>query len=669
MVVSASRKFQIQQELSRILNPEQYQAVIETDGPLLILAGAGSGKTRVITHKIQYLINIGIPPSSILAVTFTNKAAREMADRVKKLVGKQKKGMTITTFHSLGLQILEKEITKLGYRHKFSIYDDSDCTKLLKDIIHELKLPEDVYDPYEISFKMGILKMNLRSGGFDDDHNIEKIYELYQKYLVTYNALDFNDLIKLPIELFEKHPDVLEKYQSKWKYILVDEYQDTSLMQYKIMKMLAIKHKNISIVGDDDQSIYSWRGANSSNISLFEKDFSPIKEIKLEQNYRSTGNILTAANSIIGNNSGRRSKNLWTSGDTGDKIFFYEAKDDEDEADYVLTYINRLRNMGYKNSDFGILFRMNSQSRPIEERLRDNNIPYKVIGATKFFERPEIRDILSYMRFLANLEDEVSLNRIINTPKRGIGSSTVLSLLEHAKNTNSSMYCTIKDFVRLGILGNKVTPYIEDFYNLIEKYRELIFKPKNIANTVMKLVEEIDYKGKLLTEIKNPKSVQYKMRNISQLVQSISNYEKNPDNMNPNIFEYLQRISLNNRDDDNEDVDEVCLLSIHSAKGLEYKVVFVVGVEEGLIPHDKTLEETGTNEEERRLFYVAVTRAREKLYLSYPKERMKYNEVLKRDLSSFMKEIPDSLIDKLDIEKDLSKQNDLELLLQKWNKP
>ncbi len=667
-MIAASKLESLKNHLIKILNKEQFNAVVETDGPLLILAGAGSGKTRVITHKIQYLIDKGVAPSGILAVTFTNKAAKEMKERVQKLVGKQKKGMVITTFHSLGLQILNKDITPLGYRDKFSIYDDSDCMKLLKDIIHDLKLPDDVYDPYELIFKMGLIKMNLKSTFFDDDPNIPKIYENYQKNLKIYNALDFNDLIKLPIELFEMRPDILEKYQTKWKYILVDEYQDTSLMQYKIMKMLAINHRNISVVGDDDQSIYSWRGANSTNITLFEKDFFKIKEIKLEQNYRSTGNILNAANAIINNNQSRRSKNLWTDGDSGDKLYLYEALDEEAEADFVLTYITRLKNMGYKNNDFGVLFRMNSQSRPIEEKLRECNIPYKVIGATKFFERPEIKDILSYMRFLANFEDEVSLNRIINTPKRGIGNSTIMSIMEHAKETNSSSYNTIKDFVRLGILGNKVTPYLEDFYNLIEKYREMIFKPKNISNTIMKLVEEIDYRGKLLTETKNPKSVQFKMKNINQLYQSISNYEKNPENMNPNIYEYLQRVSLSTRDDDNDDKEEVCLLTIHSAKGLEYKVVFLVGVEEGLIPNNKTLEETGTDEEERRLFYVAVTRAREKLYMSYPKERMKYNEVIHKNISCFISEIPEELLEKINIEENLAQENDLSLLLEKWGK-
>ena len=374
--------------------------------------------------------------------------------------------------------------------------------KMLRDIIHDLRLPEDMYDPYELNFKIGVMKMNLRNIPHEEDPDLHTIYETYQKNLKIYNAVDFNDLIKLPITLFEQYPEVLSRYDKKWKYVLVDEYQDTSHMQYKLMKYLSISHKNISVVGDDDQSIYSWRGANSTNISLFEKDFYKIKEIKLEQNYRSTGTILKAANAIINNNQTRRSKNLWTSGEDGNKIYFYAAKDEEEEADFVLQNIFKFKAQGYENDDFGILFRMNSQSRAFEEKLRDSNIPYKVIGATKFFERPEIKDILSYMRFLANLEDEVSLSRIINNPKRGIGNTTILALLEHAKNNSASLYSTIRDFVRLEILGPKASSYLEDFYNLIEKYREMIFKPKNIAHTVMQLVDEIDYQGKLLSENK-----------------------------------------------------------------------------------------------------------------------------------------------------------------------
>lgn len=652
------------EKLKAILNNEQFLSVTKIDGPSLILAGAGSGKTRVITHKIAYLIDCGVAPSNILAVTFTNKAAREMKERVTKLVGRKNKNVMISTFHSLGLKILEKEITQLGYKNKFSIYDDKDCHKLLKEIVQELKLPEDEFDVYDLSFKISHIKMNMQSN--IKDETIRTIFKKYQEYLKIYNALDFDDLIKLPLDLFQRFPETLERYQNKWKFMLVDEYQDTSLMQYRMMKLLAIKHRNISVVGDDDQSIYSWRGANSSNITLFERDFYPIYEVKLEQNYRSTGTILQAANSIIKTNTGRRDKNLWTSGKMGDKIGFFEADDEEAEAEFVSMYIKRMLEEGYKYSDIGILFRMNSQSRPLEEAFRDRNIPYKIIGASNFFDRPEIRDILSYMRFLANLEDEVSMMRIINTPKRGIGNSTMLAIMEHAKETESSIYSTIKDFVNIGILGSRTTSYLEDFYNLIEKFRERIFKPKRISKTVHELVEAIDYKGKLVSELKNLKKISYRMNNINQLCQSISRYEHDPDNFNPNIYEYLNRVSLNTKDDDSGD-DQVNILSIHASKGLEYKVVFVIGAEEGLMPHFKTVEETGCEQEERRLFYVAVTRAQEKLFMSYPTVRMKFNETLHRSPSPFIDEIPEELLDEIDLEEKLGEKDSLSALLQKWN--
>jgi DNA helicase II / ATP-dependent DNA helicase PcrA len=651
-------------ELKNLLNKEQYQSVTHIDGPSVILAGAGSGKTRVITYKIINLIQNGIPAEKILALTFTNKAAREMKERVAEKLGKKKNLVLLTTFHSLGLKILKENITNLDYKSKFSIYDEKDCMKILKDILHELKLPEEKYDAYELLFKISLIKMHLKTK--IEDQNLNDIYKKYNEYLKLYNALDFDDLIKLPIELFEKFPEILKKYRNKWKYILVDEYQDTSYMQYRILKLLAHEHKNISIVGDDDQSIYSWRGANSDNFSLFENDFSPVFEIRLEQNYRSTSTILNAANAIIKINTNRKEKNLWTNGAKGEKIGFYEALDEEEEALFVTTMINTLTSK-YELRDLGILFRMNSLSRPFEEKLRENNIPYKMVGGMKFFDRPEIRDIVSYMRFLANTEDEVALFRILNNPKRGIGNTTIQAILEFSKEHKCGVYSTIKNFVSSNILGNKVTPYIEDFYKLIEKYREMIFKPKNIARTMMQLVDEIDYRAKLISELKDLKKIGYRMNNINQLYQSIMRYENDPDNFDPNIFDYLQRISLANQDDDEDRKDnQVNMMSIHSAKGLEFKVVFIVGAEDGLLPHFKTLEETGSDQEERRLFYVAITRARELLYISYPKIRMKFNESLNKEPSYFIKEIPEELMEAVNIDDKLP-DNSLGELLKKWN--
>lgn len=652
--------------LKNILNKQQYSAVSQLQGPFLILAGAGSGKTRVITYKIANLIYNGIQPEKILAVTFTNKAAKEMKERVAAILKRKNSKVLITTFHALGVYILRKEIKHLNYREKFSIYDETDSLKLIKEIVSELKLSFEKYDPNVLPYKISDIKMNLKEK--IEDANLKLIYDKYQQHLKIYNALDFDDLIKLPLELFMQFPDILVKYQKKWQYILIDEYQDTSVMQYHLMKLMAKSHRNISVVGDDDQSIYSWRGANPENISYFENDFYPVNEIRLEQNYRSTGNILKAANGIIKFNTKRKMKKLWTSLNDGDQIKFHEAENEELEADFVFLMIKKLIALGYSYSDIAILFRMNSQSRPFEEIFRENNIPYKLIGSINFFDRAEVRDILSYLRFLANVDDEVALTRIINNPKRGIGNTTIFSMMEHAKNTNSSLYGTIKDFVRSDILGKKSTPYLEDFYKLVEKYREKIFIPKNISKSVEELVNEIDYRGKLISETKNRKKVLYKMSNINQLIQSIARYENDPDNFDPNIYDYLLKVSLQTKDEETDKDNNVNMLSIHSAKGLEFKAVFLVGVEEGLIPHTKTLEETGTEEEERRLFYVAITRAMEKLFLSYPKTRMKFSEEMNKKKSHFIDEIPQEIIQTVDIENELDSKKTLESLLKKWDK-
>ncbi len=644
------------EDLKRLLNREQYLSVTHIDGPSLILAGAGSGKTRVITYKIAYLIDCGVPPDKILAVTFTNKAATEMNERVKELVKKNKKEPLITTFHSLGLKILRNEISNLNYRDKFSIYDDADTQKLLKEALAELKLPEDNYDTRVLKYRIGLIKMNMDT--YIEEEDIKSIYKKYQEMLFLYNALDFDDLIKLPIDLFKKFPNILEKYQKKWTHILVDEYQDTSTMQYYIMKMLAEKHRNISVVGDDDQSIYSWRGANSSNISMFEKDFAPVYEVKLEQNYRSTANILNVANHIISSNPNRKPKNLWTSSGSGEKIVLYEAENEEKEADFVgSTILKLVEYSGYKYKDIGILFRMNSQSRPLEEKFTQWNYPYKIVGGMRFFDRPEIRDITAYLRFLANNNDDIALGRIINNPKRGIGATTIQHLMEYAKEHNvTSLYQVIKVFIDNNIIP-KATPYLEDFYKLIEKYKEQIFRPKNIARAVSNLIEEIDYYEKLINEVKDVRKVEYRMSNLNQLVLSIDKYEKNPDNFDPNIYEYLQWITLvTNSDDDNDKDNSINMMTIHSAKGLEFKIVFIIGVEDGLIPHSKTLDESGNDEEEKRLFYVAVTRARERLYLSYPKLRVRYDVVSYREKSPFLNEIADDMLEVITPEGSTSKK-------------
>jgi DNA helicase-2/ATP-dependent DNA helicase PcrA len=650
--------------LNQILNKEQYSAVTLTKGPVLILAGAGSGKTRVITYKIVHLVNSGINPKQILAVTFTNKAANEMKERISLILKNKKIGVLVTTFHSLGVKILKSEIKVLGYRSQFSIYDQYDSKRLITDIINELKLSLEKYNPDLIGYIISNLKRNKNYK--IEDKNIYNIFDKYQKYLKNYNAVDFDDLILLPIEILSKKSDILKKYQKKWKYILVDEYQDTSLRQYELIRLLSIDHKNITVVGDDDQSIYSWRGANIENINKFEKDFHPVKEVRLEQNYRSKGNILDAANSVIKFNKNRKAKVLWTKDKKGEKIKLYKAMNEEDEANFIYTITKRLIDSGYQYKDIAVLFRMNSQSRIFEEVFREYDIPYKMIGAMKFFDRPEVRDILSYIRFLANTNDEVSLLRIINNPKRGIGNTTLLALMKHTKNTNSTLYGTIKDFVRSNILGTRTTAYLEDFYNLIEKYRELIFKPKNIANTVQKLVEEIDYKAKLITEIKDLKRINYKLNNINQLVQSISRYENDSDNFEPNVYEYINKVSLQTRNDEVNDNNLVNMMSIHASKGLEFKIIFLVGVEEGLLPHHKTMIEAEDDEEERRLFYVAITRAQDKLFLSYTKKRLKFNEEISIKKSKYLDELPKAIIEKIDLASSSNNEEKINSLLSKW---
>ena len=520
--------------------------------------------------------------------------------------------------------------------------------KILIDITNELKLDNTKYNPILLQYIISKIKVNDKNSF--EDPNVENIFKKYQIFLKSHNAVDYDDLIKLPIEILKNNKDILEKYRNKWKYILIDEYQDTSIIQFEFIRLLAAKHKNISIVGDDDQSIYSWRQANPENINKFEETFSPVKVIKLEQNYRSTQNILKAANSIIINNTTRKSKKLWSEYSDGDLIKLYEADDEDDESNFVLTMIKRLVNNDISYKDIAILFRINSLSRPLEETFKYYNVPYSVIGGTNFFDRPEIRDILSYMRFLANNDDEVSLFRIINNPKRGIGTATLQAIIEHSKDANSSIYSSLKDIIKLNFLGNKVTPYLEDFFKLIEKYKEVIFKPKNMANTIEKLVTEINYHGKLITEMKDLNKIKYRMNNIKQLIRFIDRYENDLDNFEPNIYDFLQMVSLQNQEEEENKDNTVSLMSVHSAKGLEFKIIFLVGVEEGLFPHLKTIEETGNIEEERRLFYVAVTRAREKLFLSYPQKRTKYNEAIKKSKSPFIDEIPKELLEKINLE-------------------
>ena len=634
--------------LRKELNPEQFRAVTTTDGAILIIAGAGSGKTRVITFRIAHMLDKGIPQSQILALTFTNKAAKEMADRIKGLTQKKLQNLTISTFHAFGVKILRQEITKLGWRENFSIYDETDRVALIKECGRELKFSPEAMDIYTI----GNLISNIKTGrkNWETANDMYKpLYELYQEGLQLYNAVDFDDLIVLPIKLFRENPDVLARYRERYKYIMVDEFQDTSHQQYEMMHLLA--DQNIAVVGDDDQSIYSWRGADYQNIINFEHDFK-VTEIRLEQNYRSTETILEAANGVISHNTNRKDKKLWSGNGGGKPIEVFMPQNETDEANFIAESILGIAMDEHRKYDeFGVLMRANTQGRVLEEALLENNIPYTMSGGTSFFERKEIKDIISYLRVIANHDDDINLIRILNTPRRGIGRATIQLLNDEALLNGCTMWNAMDSLInRPGSPANDaVKEDLAQFMKLIEDERQKILSGRGLSNKVRQMIEDIDYKDYLIGEFgKNEKAVQFKLMNIESLLNSIDVWEKDPDNDNPNVFNYLNRITLVSQDnnDDNDNKGKVNLMTIHASKGLEFPVVFIAGCEEGLIPHARSVAENDGNvEEERRLFYVAITRARDKLFLTSCQQRKKMNMVTECTPSRFLDEIPQNLIE------------------------
>lgn len=631
------------------LNPEQFRAVTTIDGPILIIAGAGSGKTRVITYRIAHMLDMGIPQSQILALTFTNKAAKEMEQRVKELTQRKLQNLTVSTFHAFGVHILRSDIDKLDYRENFSIYDETDRSALIKESGRELKFTADALDVY----KIGNLFSNIKTGrkNWESANDMYRnLYEAYQEGLKLYNSVDFDDLIVLPIKLFHEHPDVLAKYKERYKYIMVDEFQDTSHQQYEMMHLLA--QDNVAVVGDDDQSIYSWRGADYQNIIQFEKDFPAVQEIRLEQNYRSTETILEAANGVISHNTNRKEKKLWSGNGSGKPIEIFMPENETDEASFIAESIQGIAmEEKLKYDDFGVLIRANTQSRPIEEALLEANIPYTMSGGTSFFEREEIKDIISYLRVISNHDDDVNLLRILNTPRRGIGRSTIGVMNEVAKQNMCTLWEAAEYLIKdpAGIIGDAAKESLEEFTNVIESHRSKLLGGRGLSGKVRQLVEDINYKDYLLTEYsKSEKAVRFKLKNIESLLMSIETWENNPDNYDPNLFTYLNRITLLSRDDmdDENDKGKVNLMTIHASKGLEFPVVFIAGAEEGLIPHARSVEENGGNvEEERRLFYVAITRARDKLIISACHKRRRMQAVVECEPSRFLDEIPENLVE------------------------
>ena len=672
------------ENLRKELNPEQFRAVSTTDGALLIIAGAGSGKTRVITFRIAHMLDCGIPQSAILALTFTNKAAREMEDRVKELTGKKLQNLTVSTFHAFGVRILRQDIEKLGWRSNFSIYDDTDRNQLIKESGRELGYTADNLDVY----KIGNLFSNIKIGRWTwekPNDQYRPLYEKYQEGLKLYNAVDFDDLIGLPIRLFKEHPEVLAKYRERYKYIMVDEFQDTSLQQYEFMHLLA--DKNVAVVGDDDQSIYSWRGANYENIVMFEKDFPDVQEIRLEQNYRSTETILAAANGVISHNTNRKDKSLWSGNGSGRPIEIYMPENEAEEADFIAEAIQGIC-MEEKRSydDFGVLIRANTLSRAIEEAFLDANIPYTMSGGTSFFQRKEIKDVVSYLRVCANHDDDINLLRIINTPRRGIGRTTIEHLNTIAMEKTCSLWTAIEKVLKYykgkvteeeetstlaqntqdeetswfgneisteencaKKIGQKTLGDLEEFRELIVTQRQnLLSGGKGLSKKVRQLVDDINYFEFLLSE--NPKSdkaARFKHMNIEHLINNIEMWENNPENFDTGLYAYLNRITLLSRDDMEDDgfKGKVNLMTIHASKGLEFPVVFICGCEDGIIPHARSLEDSdGGVEEERRLFYVAITRARDKLFLSCCQHRRKMQQTVECTPSPFLDEIPANLV-------------------------
>ncbi len=635
--------------LKEELNPEQFRAVTAVEGPILIIAGAGSGKTRVITYRIAHMLASGIPQSQILALTFTNKAAREMEQRVKDLTQRKLQNLTVSTFHAFGVKVLRADIARLGYRENFSIYDETDRSALIKETGRELKFTADALDVYKIGALFSDIKTGRRSWESANDM-YRGLYEGYQEGLKLFNAVDFDDLIVLPIRLFRERPDVLAGYRERYKYIMVDEFQDTSHRQYELMRLLA--DRNVAVVGDDDQSIYSWRGADYKNIVQFEKDFPDVQEIRLEQNYRSTETILEAANGVISHNTNRKEKKLWSAGGSGKPIEIFMPENESAEAEFIAESIQGIAmEERLKYDDFGVLIRANTQSRAIEEAFLEANIPYTMSGGTSFFDRKEIKDIVSYLRVIANHDDDVNLLRILNTPRRGIGRSALALLNDEADRRGCTLWTAIQALIGAhdSPAADALRTELAAFTELIESWRQRLLSGRGLSAKVRALIEEINYRDHLLTEFaKNEKAVRFKLMNIESLLSSMEAWENNPDNSDANLFAYLNRITLLSRDDTDDESGrgKVNLMTIHASKGLEFPVVFIAGAEEGLIPHARAVEENGGDiEEERRLFYVAITRARDKLIISSCAKRRKMQQTVDCEPSRFLDEIPENLVE------------------------
>ena len=647
------------------LNDRQKEAVVNTDGPMLILAGAGSGKTKVLTTKVAYLIEEkNIDPNNILAITFTNKAAKEMKERIFKLEGNSAFYIQISTFHSFGLKILKENCELLGYEKNFTILDSDDSLSIIKKIMKELNIDANKFNPKAIKNVISNNKNEIIDPekyslyvNTDFDEIALEVYRKYEKSLKINNAVDFDDLLILPLKLFNNNPGVLQKYQEKYKYVFIDEYQDTNEPQYILSKMISAKYKNITVVGDADQAIFTWRGANYKNILNFEKDYKDAKVVLLEENYRSTKTILNAANNVIKNNKVRKEKNLWTQNEEGSKITYYKAFDEKDESNYVVNEIKKLIEKGVNPKDICVLYRANAQSRTVEEAFLTSNISYNIVGSYAFYNRKEIKDLIAYLKLIYNNKDDVSLLRVINYPKRGIGNKAIENLAIKSNVLDKSLYEVIDSGKEL------------DFKNMIEE-----IKKEESHLTLTELIDMVLDKSGMKKSLEDEKSIEADIRleNLEEFKSIAKAMEINEGIVS--LEELLDKLALvsdvSEQKNDNE--DKVTLMTMHAVKGLEYDYVFVVGVEEGLFPHSNSLESNDELEEERRLCYVAITRAKKKLYLINARSRILYGKVSSNVPSRFINEISDEYIEtigkkedsnlfkpKIDKNKMMNEDNDL----------
>lgn len=629
------------------LNDRQKEAVVNTDGPMLILAGAGSGKTKVLTTKVAYLIEEkNIDPNNILAITFTNKAAKEMKERIFKLEGNSAFYIQISTFHSFGLKILKENCELLGYEKNFTILDSDDSLSIIKKIMKELNIDANKYNPKAIKNVISNNKNEIIDPekyslyvNTDFDEIALEVYRKYEKSLKINNAVDFDDLLILPLKLFNNNPGVLQKYQEKYKYVFIDEYQDTNEPQYILSKMISAKYKNITVVGDADQAIFTWRGANYKNILNFEKDYKDAKVVLLEENYRSTKTILNAANNVIKNNKVRKEKNLWTQNEEGSKITYYKAFDEKDESNYVVNEIKKLIEKGVNPKDICVLYRANAQSRTVEEAFLTSNISYNIVGSYAFYNRKEIKDLIAYLKLIYNNKDDVSLLRVINYPKRGIGNKAIENLAIKSNVLDKSLYEVIDSGKEL------------DFKNMIEE-----IKKEESHLTLTELIDMVLDKSGMKKSLEDEKSIEADIRleNLEEFKSIAKAMEINEGIVS--LEELLDKLALvsdvSEQKNDNE--DKVTLMTMHAVKGLEYDYVFIVGVEEGLFPHSNSLESNDELEEERRLCYVAITRAKKKLYLINARSRILYGKVSSNVPSRFINEISDEYIETIGKKEDIN---------------